>query len=120
MESCGAGGEKLFAEQAEVAGKTGRRERSHRGMITEEDIGLGCKLEVGKLGQALRKAGRDLLASSTVGTEGSFHGEVWSGWKRAGKKLPRQASKGRVKKTKFSRSKKHQLLWEQPCLETQK
>lgn len=52
-------------------------------MITEEDIGLGCKLGVGKLGQALRKAGRELLASSAAGSEGSFHGEVWSGWKKA-------------------------------------
>ena len=62
-------------------------------MLTEEVVGLGCKLGVGKLGQALRKARQELLASSAAESEGSFHGDVCSGWKKAGKKLPRQPSK---------------------------
>lgn len=48
-------------------------------MITEEDIGLTCKSEMGKLGQTLRKAGQEFLASSAARSEGSFHGEVWNG-----------------------------------------
>ena len=100
MELHRTGGEGLFVEQrtsvpgkGKEPGETERRERSQRGVVTEEDVGLGCKLEVGKLGQALRKAGRERLASSTAGSEGIFHGEVWSGWKKASKKLLRQASK---------------------------
>ncbi|PKU46681.1 hypothetical protein llap_2998 [Limosa lapponica baueri] len=66
-------------------------------MITEEDVGLGSKLEVGKLGQALRKDRRELLASRAAGMEGRFNGEVWSIWKKAAKKLLRQASKEQFK-----------------------
>lgn len=48
-------------------------------MITEENIGLTCKLEMGKLGQILRKAGQEFPASSAARSEGSFHGEVSMG-----------------------------------------
>lgn len=102
-ESRRTGGEGLFAEQGEGAGKTERRERSHRGMITEEDVGLGCKLEVGKLGQALRKAGRELLASSAAESEGIFHGEVWSGWKKAGRSYWDRCQKRQSKEDKVQR-----------------
>lgn len=53
-----------------------RRERSQRRVITEENIGVSCKLEMGKLGQTLRKAEQQLMASSAAGSEGSFHGKT--------------------------------------------
>lgn len=57
---------------------------SQRRVITEEDIGLGCKSEVGKLEESLREsllreARWELLGSSTAGSEGSSHQEAWRG-----------------------------------------
>lgn len=80
-------GEGLFAQQGTSTPDKGkepdeaaRRERSQMREIAEEDIGLGCKLEMGKLGQTLRKAGQELLASRAAGSEGSFHGKAWNSW----------------------------------------
>lgn len=39
------------------------------GVIAEEDVVLGCKLRVGNLEEALRKAGRELLATSATRSE---------------------------------------------------
>lgn len=96
-------GEGLFAEQREGAGGTERRERSHRSTITKEDIGLGCVLEVGKLEQALREAGQELLATSAGGSEGKF---PWGSpeWLEKGRQEARETGikRGRVKKKRRS------------------
>lgn len=114
-EQCRAG-EGLFAQQrtstpdkGKEPDETARRERGQRRVISEEDIGLICKLEMRKLGQTLRKAGQELLASTAAGSEGSFQGKVWNSWTKAGKKLLRQASKEITEKS----HKKQQLLWPQ-------
>lgn len=86
-------------------------------MITEEDIGLTCKSEMGKLGQTLREAGT-VSEESWAGVSGKQCCKVrgnfpWGSleWlKKVGKKLLRQASK---EITKRKLSKKHQLLWPQ-------
>lgn len=101
---------RLQADKGKEPDETENRERSQRRVISEEDVGLTCKLEMGKLGQTLRKTGQELLACSAAGSEGSFHGKAWGSWKKAGKKVLRQASK---ETTERKLSKIQLLLWPQ-------